>query len=151
MKQTYGKLKCSADVNDSIEQFLSEKGVYLSATKGVSMLPFIREGRDTVLLRKPHRELKKFDIVLYKRADGTYVLHRIVRIRNGAYTMRGDHQLIKEQGVTREQIIALASGVYRGGKFIDTSSLRHKLYVLFWVRFVPLRAAVYFIKRLFRS
>ena len=46
--------------------------------KGVSMLPFIREGKDSVVISPVTEGLKKYDVVLYKRDSGQYVLHRIV-------------------------------------------------------------------------
>ena len=45
---------------------------------GNSMYPFLRHGRDTVYLQKVQRPLKKGDMVLYRRKNGQYILHRIV-------------------------------------------------------------------------
>ena len=66
------------------EVFLEEVAVLLDegrevtlSPKGSSMLPFIREGRDSVVLRK-EPAVHKGDIVLV-RLPGRYVLHRIIR------------------------------------------------------------------------
>ena len=45
--------------------------------RGRSMLPTIVEGKDSVMLAKP-TEVAVWDAVLYQRAAGQYVLHRIV-------------------------------------------------------------------------
>ena len=44
--------------------------------KGNSMLPFIRQGKDNVLLKK--QEPQKWDIVLAKIAPDRYVMHRVI-------------------------------------------------------------------------
>ena len=54
--------------------------------KGLSMLPFIRGGKDLVVLEKAGGNLQRDDIVLFHvgpREGGRYVMHRIL-------TMDGD-------------------------------------------------------------
>ena len=46
--------------------------------RGVSMLPLLRQGRDAVVLSPLPERLRKYDVVLYRRRNGQYVLHRIV-------------------------------------------------------------------------
>ena len=58
---------------------------------GSSMLPLLKEGRDTVTLAKPAGKLKKYDIPLYRRENGQFVLHRVVRVGD-TYTCIGDNQ-----------------------------------------------------------
>ena len=63
--------------------------------KGSSMVPFFREG-DTVYLDSVPPKLHVGDIVLYTRASGDYILHRIVSVSsNGRFTILGDAQLMK--------------------------------------------------------
>ena len=51
---------------------------------GTSMLPLLVQGRDTVVLKKAELPLKKGDLPLYRRKDGTFILQRIVDVRNGS-------------------------------------------------------------------
>ena len=74
------------------------------------MLPLIREGKDSVILVAPDN-LKKHDIVLYRRKNGAYVLHRIIKIRDDEFIMCGDNQGQPERGIYRENIIAKVSSV----------------------------------------
>ena len=41
-------------------------------------MPLIKEGRDLFMIEKPDGRLKKFDVPLYKRDTGQYVMHRII-------------------------------------------------------------------------
>ena len=47
--------------------------------RGVSMLPMLRQERDTIELSPIVGRLKKYDLPLYQRESGQYVLHRIVK------------------------------------------------------------------------
>lgn len=104
--------------------------------KGTSMLPLLRQGRDSVVLVKAEGELSRGDIPLYKRDDGSYVLHRIVKVeQDGTYTMCGDNQTTLETGIRPEQIIATVSAIYRKDKRVEKSALSYRLYVFLWRSF----------------
>lgn len=99
--------------------------------RGVSMLPMLRQGIDTVTLSAIERNLKKYDIGLYQRADGSYVLHRIVRI-GATYTCIGDNQFVFEKGVLSEQFIAVVTAFTHNGKEYSVSDFSYRLYCRFW-------------------
>lgn len=109
--------------------------------KGVSMLPLLRQGIDSVEIAAVTRPLKKFDLPLYRRENGQYILHRIVEVGD-TYTCIGDNQDALEYGVKPEQIIAVTTGIYRGDKYISVDSFRYKCYcrIRHWTR--PLRRKV---------
>ena len=48
--------------------------------RGISMLPMLRQGKDSVILSPLPENLRKYDIPLYQREDGKYILHRIVEV-----------------------------------------------------------------------
>ena len=98
---------------------------------GTSMNPLLYQNRDFVKIIKPALPLKLGDIPLYRRADGTFVLHRVVGIKeNGEYIMCGDNQFILEFGITDRNIIGIAKTLIIDGKEIDvdtdTDYLKHK-------------------------
>ena len=95
---------------------------------GNSMLPLIRPGVDSVLIKKAPDKLKKYDLPLYRRKNGSFVLHRVVRVRNDVYDMRGDNQNWIETGVSREQILAVAIGMYKNGEYISFSGVKYWIY-----------------------
>lgn len=108
---------------------------------GSSMTPFLGDGRDRVFLRKPDGKLKKGDIVLYRRKNGDYVLHRICRVKKQAerYDMIGDAQTKIEKDIRREQIYAKAVRIERKGKFKTPGSLYWLFFQYIWVRIIPMR------------
>ena len=99
--------------------------------KGTSMLPLIRQGKDFVELSPLPDQLKKYDLPLYRRQDGSFVLHRIVGVGE-TYTCMGDNQFRRETGVTRDQMIALVSAVYRGKKRVSVTAFSYKAYCRLW-------------------
>lgn len=99
--------------------------------KGISMLPMIRQGIDTVTLAPIVKPLKKYDIPLYRRDDGKYVLHRIVGVGE-TYVCMGDNQFTKELGLRHDQMIAAVSSFTRGDKEYSVNALSYKLYCRAW-------------------
>lgn len=95
---------------------------------GISMLPLIVPERDSVELEAVPEKLKKYDVVLYKRPSGMFVLHRIVGIRDGKYVMCGDNEMSRECGIEHDAVKARMSTVIRNNKEISVKSLKYKLY-----------------------
>ena len=81
--------------------------------RGRSMLPTIVEQTDSVMLAPPDA-VAVWDAVLYQRASGQYVLHRIVAEHENSYDMCGDNQLVVEKNVPKTAVIAKVTGVYKG-------------------------------------
>lgn len=126
--------------NGQIETELKERGFTVLSTIGVSMWPLIREGKDSVVLVPPG-EIKKNDVVLFRRADNSCVLHRVIRLRDGYYICCGDSEWTWEK-VNPEQIIARMSGLYRGKKFVEVSSFSYRLYQLCWCSSLKIRKII---------
>ena len=114
--------------------------------RGISMLPMLVQGRDSVVLSPVKGRLKKYDIPLYKRDDGSYILHRVVKVGE-AYTCIGDNQFDYEHGVTHESIIGVVSEFTRKGKKYSVNALSYKLYCRFRHFSRPLRKLWRKIKR----
>ena len=105
---------------------------------GISMLPMLRQGKDSVVLSPVPEKLKKYDLPLYRRPDGQYVLHRIAEVGN-TYTCIGDNQFRMEPGVEHGQILALVTAFYRGERKWEVTSPLYRLYCRFWHYSRPLR------------
>lgn len=113
---------------DEMYPLISEKlalgGTVRFSPKGTSMLPTIRQGIDEISLTSFKGHLKKYDIAFYRRENGQFVLHRVIKkLSENSYVMRGDHQFESEYGITEKNIIAVADGFYRDKKFIKAGSL----------------------------
>lgn len=106
---------------------------------GNSMSPFLVHGRDTVYLAKIPDRLKRGDMVLFKRPDGNYVLHRIVRVDGNRFTMNGDSQTWLEEGISRSQILAIVTAVHRKGKLLHKGSFWWLFFRHVWSCLIPYR------------
>lgn len=121
-----------------MQEVIGEGGEFRLFPRGTSMLPLLREGRDSVILVAP-AVLKKRDICLYRRQDGTYVLHRLIKWdKAGGPVFCGDNQTALEYGVPSESVVAVVSAYYRGDKRIEVSAFSYRLYS-FWHCVFPLR------------
>lgn len=105
---------------------------------GTSMLPMLKDGRDQVILSPLPDQLKKYDLPLYQRDNGQYVLHRIVKVKDD-YTCMGDNQFVPECGLRHDQMIAVVTRFVRKGKEYSTDSFRYRAYCRFWCAVRPFR------------
>lgn len=99
--------------------------------KGTSMLPMLRQGIDSVVLSPLPEKLKKYDLPLYQRADGSFVLHRVVKAGD-VYTCIGDNQFQTEPGLGHDQMIGLVTAFYRGVKRWKVSAAAYWIYCRIW-------------------
>lgn len=121
------------------EAFKNNKTFTIPIT-GTSMLPLLVQGRDTVTLKKCTETLKKGDLPLYRRKDGAFVLHRVVKVeKNNTYTMCGDNQFLKEKGISHDHIIGVVSDITRNGKTFSVDSKKYQLYVRAGLLFLNIR------------
>ena len=109
---------------------------------GGSMTPFLVPKRDSVYLSKADRELKRGDMVLYRRDNGQYVLHRVFCVENGLYTMVGDAQTVLEPGIRGDQIRAVVTAVRRKEKLLQKNSFWWLFFEKIWIRMVSLRPVI---------
>ena len=128
----------SMNSKPQIEDVLREEGMFVSTTVGVSMLPMLRNRKDTIIVTPYEGRLKKYDVPLYKRGSA-YILHRIIEVRSDSYVICGDNCIEKEYGITDEQILGVLTGFYRGDKKVNMDGLGYKLYVRVWSFLYPVR------------
>lgn len=99
---------------------------------GTSMEPFLVHKRDSVYLGTPTRPLRAGDVVCYRRRNGQYVMHRIMKRRGNQFFLAGDHQTTLEGPVEREQIFAVMLSANRNGRWITENDGIWKYYANFW-------------------
>lgn len=116
----------------TFEEELLQRGSCTYFNVGTSMMPLLRQRKDLIHLVRPEGRLKKYDVPLFKRDNGQYVLHRIVAVRPDSYVLCGDNQIYKEKGITDRQIIGVMDGITRNGKYFPVTSLRYRMYVRIW-------------------
>ena len=127
------------DIVPIIEEQLKSGGKVSFTPRGTSMLPLFRGNVDTVILATPEFTLKKYNIVFYRRNNGQYILHRIVKVQKDSYKIRGDNQVVNEYGISKDNIIAVVVGFKRNGKEYTTANILYKIYSIIWVKTVLLR------------
>lgn len=116
-------------MSDLILEILNSEGKVSFISAGHSMLPTIRDRKDTVTLVKPEKEIKRGDIVFYKRDNGQYVLHRVMYTDGNIFVMRGDNQWYNEYNIRNEQIIGILWAFERSGKTHKVTDTDYKIYV----------------------
>lgn len=139
----------------TFEQELEKNGKLVYTNVGDSMMPLIRQHKDLLIIEKPQGRLKKYDVPLYRRDSGQYVLHRILKVRAEDYVICGDHRWVKEYGITDRHIIGVLKAVVRDGKELSVDSIKYRMYVHLWCDFFPVRAFILhgksYIRRHFRK
>ena len=142
------------DIVPLIKECISEgKKVNMRVT-GISMSPLLHNRRDTVVLERADN-LKKYDIVLHERKDGTYILHRIIKKKGDVLTIAGDFEIEKEYPVYTSQVIAKVSSFVRNGVYHDANEAFFRFYAIVWVAIFPFRiralALLQFVRRILRG
>lgn len=122
------------------EEYLEKNGSLTYRNIGTSMLPLLKQGRDLFIVeRKTKERPKKYDVVLYRRPPGQYVLHRIIQVRDTDYVLLGDNCINKEYGIKDEDILGIMTGYVRKGKRRSCKSLAYLIYSRSWTWLSTLR------------
>ena len=126
-------------IKTTYEEELNRKGKFTYTCSGVSMLPLLRQHKDLFTIEKKQGRCKKYDVVLYKRPPKSFVLHRVVEVREKDYVILGDNCLNKEYGIRDEDIIGVMTSFVRKGKEYPVSHKGYRMYAAVWYFLYPLR------------
>ena len=121
-----------SDYEELIREVLASGGEFRLYPHGTSMLPLLRQGVDSVALRKLDRAPRKFDILFYKRQDGSFILHRVKEVTKEGIVLWGDNHTMLEYGITEENIIGYAARIFRGDKELDCQGFGYRMYLWLW-------------------
>lgn len=121
------------------EEELNRTGKFTYTCSGISMLPLLRQQKDLFTIEKKQGRCEKFDVVLYKRPPKSYVLHRVVEVREKDYVILGDNCFNKEYGIRDEEILGVMTSFVRNGKEYPVSHKGYRLYTTVWYFLYPLR------------
>lgn len=121
-----------SDYDGLIREVLSSGGEFRLYPRGVSMLPLLRQGRDSVSLRQVDSPIQKGDILFYQRPDGSFVLHRVQAVTPDGLTLMGDNQTVPERGVSPDWVIGRVTRIFRDDKEVLCDSPRYRRYLLLW-------------------
>lgn len=127
-------------ITNTIEEVLQREGKVIDVPVGNSMYPLLKHKRTAFVVSALSTDIRKNDVVLFKRNNNSYVLHRVVKLLPNNYLrIRGDNCLVHDD-VNREEIIGIMVGLYKDKHYIDC---KHSIYyrnyllsyrLLFWIR-----------------
>ncbi len=129
---------------------LSKGKAVLSGTSGDSMQPLLYQGKTQIVLVPITSPLKKWDLPLYRRPSGQFVLHRIIKSDDEFYYTRGDNRHGLEK-VPKEWCLGVVSEIKRAGKTISVTDKGYRAYLHFWSLIYPFRYVWYRIRSIIKS
>lgn len=107
---------------------------FLMPIKGTSMMPLWRTGTKVELEKVD--SIHKKDILFFKKADDSFVLHRVWKIKGTSIFMIGDHQLSFEE-IDASQCFAKVVAYYNTkNKKKYLKGIKYRLYCFslrFWL------------------
>lgn len=123
-----------AELYPVMAEKIADGGEVTFTVSGRSMHPMVFNRRDSVTVKRVDKKLKKYDLPLYRRDDGSFILHRVIKVqKNGNYTCRGDNQWEKEYDVRDDQIIGVVTAFNRNGRDVEVASSHgYKFYCRLW-------------------
>ena len=126
-----------------------QNGCAMLHVTGHSMLPMLRGGRDVVQLAALYELPGQGDVLLYRRASGQYVLHRLIRmVDRDTCLCCGDNQWQREF-VPAASVMARVERFCRNGKWIDCKRDKgYCHYTKIWTALFPVRRPLIAVRRL---
>lgn len=106
---------------------------------GFSMYPILVGGRDSLILNKIDRELKRGDICLYRRDTGIYVTHSVHHVDKTGIYLLGESQTGIEGPLSMDHMLAYAEGFIRKGKLYSCSNSLYRFFHEIWMILRPVR------------
>ena len=130
-KMSYDKMNTNIKVSlDSIftvmEEMLSLGKEVTFATNGDSMRPLLLSGESVTLKR--FLRYKKGDVILFRKNNGNFVLHRIIKIKNNTVFTQGDALISRDEPFDKERIIGKAVAFIKKDKTVHISNLSYLIY-----------------------
>ena len=126
-------------IDGKFAEMLRRDGFLVYKTQGVSMRPLFKQNRDLVTIKPYHGRLKKYDVPLYPKKNGSgYLLHRIIEVRENDYVIRGDNTFVKEH-VPDKELVGVLVAFKRKGKDFTVDSRGYRLYAKVWNFIYPVR------------
>ncbi len=112
------------DVLPLMREAFSNGQTFTIPVTGTSMQPTLYVGDAVTLCEVQPSKLRVGDIVFYRRKNGQYVLHRVVKIDNDTVDFCGDNQVAVEHGVSFSQLIGQVITYEKNGEITDLQTIR---------------------------
>lgn len=130
----------------NVRDFIEKNGYYCATVHGTSMLPLLKNHRDSVYVEKAD-DLRKYDVVLFERKGSGLVLHRIMKVQDNIFFISGDNDTVLEK-VERSQIIGKMTEFSINNKEYTTKNVLYIIYSRLWGFSIPTKKALLFLYKL---
>lgn len=123
-----------------IEKLLEQGNTVQFKPQGYSMYPLFVPGRDeAVVAPVDPQQLKRGDVVLYRRDESILVLHRIWKRKEDGFYLVGDNQKEIEGPLQPDQMKGILVQVVRKGRQFSTKDVLYRMLSALWLRLRPIR------------
>lgn len=126
-------------MSKTVEDVIRERGFFVTKPKGTSMYPMLRLNCDHICVVRPELPLKRYDVAMFRRSEGVYVLHRVMDVTESGYTFCGDNQCFFDRGITDDMIVGVLDSWFTGEKKHTVRDKGYLRYVRFWCSSMTLR------------
>ena len=116
---------------------LIKTGQHVGPTVGKSMEPMLRERRDSVVIKRKDERLKKWDVAFYVVA-GRFILHRVIKVTDTGYIIRGDN-CYADEVVPENAVFGVLTEFFREDKHYYCTDKEYLKYVKRHVHSYPFR------------
>ena len=123
-----------------LEKLLAEGKVIRIKIRGYSMYPVLLPERDEVFIKQTElSELRRGDVLLYRREQGILVLHRLWKRKGNQFFMVGDNQSEIEGPLEGWQIKGKMIAMIRKGGYIPVEKSVYRILCGIWLFLRPFR------------
>ncbi len=137
------KEQCAGVQRHDIEKLLEQGKTVQFSPIGYSMYPLFVPGRDQAVVAPADRdELRRGDVVLYRRDESILVLHRIWKRKGDQFYLVGDNQKETEGPLRPDQIKGVLVQIIRKGRRFSTKNPIYRLLSAVWLWLRPFRPAL---------
>jgi hypothetical protein len=138
---------------DALRRSLAALGSVTLTVTGDSMVPTLHHLKDAVVLT-PLSDAdwppKRGQIIYAQRADGSQVMHRVLKAVSGGAILSGDGQVWLEGPIPRERVFAKVTMLRRNGKMVNVESRAALIYGRAWLALRPFRRKIFAIIKIIR-
>ena len=130
----------SREIKQDIEALLLQGSAVQFKPQGYSMYPLFVHGRDQAVVAPVNAEqLKRGDVVLYRRDESILVLHRIWKHRGDRFYLVGDNQKEIEGPLRPDQMRGILVEIVRNGRRFSVKNPIYRILSALWLLLRPLR------------
>ena len=114
-----------------MEEALSSGGAVTFTTHGKSMRPLLNNG-DSVTVKKADK-YKVGDVILFRKEDGSFVVHSIIKIKKGLFYTQGDSLHEKDEPIKIDNILGKVVEFIYPNKKVSINDFKFKVYKVLYM------------------